>query len=74
MSGLPTGWQAVPLSDLTHKIGSGATPKGGHAAYATSGTALIRSQNVHFSGFTKVGLVYLNCSASAPLAQIWGCG
>lgn len=60
MSELPQGWLGFPLSEVTGKIGSGATPKGGHAAYATSGTPLIRSQNVHFSGFSDVGLAYLD--------------
>ncbi|TPL81891.1 restriction endonuclease subunit S [Mesorhizobium sp. B2-3-12] len=60
MSELPDGWQEVPLSEVTDKIGSGATPKGGHAAYSSSGTPFIRSQNVHFSGFADVGLAYLD--------------
>ncbi|RWP94189.1 restriction endonuclease subunit S [Mesorhizobium sp.] len=60
MSELPDGWQEVPLSEVTDKIGSGATPKGGHTVYASSGTPFIRSQNVHYSGFTDVGLAHLD--------------
>ena len=34
------------LSDVTLKIGSGSTPRGGKSVYTTTGTAFIRSQNV----------------------------
>ena len=34
------------LSDVTLKIGSGATPRGGKSVYTTTGTAFVRSQNV----------------------------
>lgn len=34
------------LGDICTKIGSGATPTGGRAAYAEEGVSLIRSQNV----------------------------
>ncbi|MDI4662997.1 restriction endonuclease subunit S [Xanthobacter autotrophicus] len=70
MSGLPKGWVEAPLSQVTTKIGSGATPKGGHTAYATSGTPLIRSQNVHFSGFTDVGLAYLDDAQARNLDSV----
>lgn len=36
----------VRLGDVTTKIGSGATPRGGQAVYRQQGTAFIRSQNV----------------------------
>lgn len=40
------GWSANKLGELTTKIGSGATPRGGSSVYQSSGVALIRSQNV----------------------------
>ena len=43
---VPEGWAIIKLADLTTKIGSGVTPKGGKKAYVESGFQLIRSQNV----------------------------
>ncbi len=46
------GWQEKTLKEITTKIGSGATPKGGKAVYIEKGVALVRSMNVH-NGFFK---------------------
>ena len=35
------------LDEITTKIGSGATPRGGQNAYQEEGISLIRSQNVY---------------------------
>lgn len=45
---LPDGWQLRPLKEVATKIGSGATPRGGSAAYleARVNYSLIRSQCV----------------------------
>jgi type I restriction enzyme S subunit len=48
-----------PLATLASKVGSGATPRGGRAAYPDHGIPLIRSQNVRFDGFTSEGLAFL---------------
>lgn len=53
-------WPLVPLSELTVKVGSGATPRGGENVYRPSGVPLIRSMNVVFFGFKHEGLVYLD--------------
>ena len=45
------GWNVSDLGQLTIKIGSGATPKGGKEAYQTDGISLIRSMNVHNGKF-----------------------
>lgn len=52
-------WDYKPLLTLASKVGSGATPRGGRASYPDQGTPLIRSQNVHFDGFTSEGLAFL---------------
>src|SRR5262245_16171787 len=67
---MPRGWRSVPLRELTHKIGSGATPKGGRKSYHVSGIPLIRSMNVHFSGFTDEGLVYLDEAQAKQLQNV----
>ena len=51
---------ASPLVDVTEKIGSGSTPRGGDSVYITSGTSLIRSQNVYNSKFDDAGLVFVD--------------
>jgi type I restriction enzyme, S subunit len=39
-------WPTARLGDLTVKIGSGATPRGGSTVYEAEGAVFIRSQNV----------------------------
>jgi type I restriction enzyme S subunit len=55
------------LKDLTSKIGSGATPRGGESVYQKSGVTLIRSQNIHNALFLHEGLVAIDDSAAAAL-------
>ncbi|MBZ0152174.1 MAG: restriction endonuclease subunit S [Planctomycetes bacterium] len=50
----------MPLSAVTTKVGSGATPRGGKESYHPTGVPLIRSQNVRFEGFDRDGLVFLD--------------
>jgi type I restriction enzyme, S subunit len=66
----PKGWQPVTLKDLTTKIGSGATPRGGGEVYVDEGVALIRSQNVYDSEFVWDGLVRLTDEAAKQLANV----
>lgn len=58
------------LSDITTKIGSGATPKGGNSAYQASGISLIRSQNVLDFKFSKDGLAYINKEQADKLNNV----
>jgi len=58
------------LSALTSKVGSGATPRGGAAAYAKSGIPLIRSQNVRFEGFAHQGLAFLSDRQAQQLDNV----
>lgn len=58
------------LGDICTKIGSGATPTGGRAAYAEEGVSLIRSQNVLDLTFSYDGLAYLNDSQADKLKSV----
>ncbi len=49
----------VQLKDITLKIGSGVTPKGGASVYIPKGTSLIRSQNIYNGSFSDDGLVFI---------------
>jgi len=60
-------WQRYRLGDLVSKVGSGSTPRGGSAAYQSSGTPLIRSMNVVFFGFKYDGLAYIDDQQAAAL-------
>jgi type I restriction enzyme S subunit len=55
------GWPEVSLAEVTTKIGSGATPRGGSETYLDSRIeyALIRSQNVFDRRFDRDGLAYI---------------
>lgn len=50
----------ITLASLCTKLGSGATPRGGKAAYKTSGIPLIRSMNVHNGYFESKDLAYID--------------
>ena len=60
----------TPLKEVTIKIGSGATPKGGRGSYQTDGISLIRSQNVYDSGFVKKGLAFINDEQARKLDNV----
>lgn len=59
---LPSGWHLVRLQQITTKIGSGATPKGGEAVYLRERKrhALIRSQQVFDRWFDASDISYIS--------------
>ena len=63
----PKGWPEVALGAHTSKIGSGATPLGGEAAYKKDGIALIRSMNVRDGRFSQDGLAFIDDQQAARL-------
>ena len=52
-------WPISKLKDVTTKIGSGATPKGGKESYPNEGISFIRSLNVHNGLFEFKDLAHL---------------
>jgi restriction endonuclease S subunit len=60
----------LSLKNLSTKIGSGATPRGGEEVYIETGVNLIRSQNVHDSNFIMRGLVAIEDSAAKALENV----
>jgi type I restriction enzyme M protein len=58
------------LKNLSTKIGSGATPRGGEEVYIETGVNLIRSQNVYDSNFVMRGLVAIEDSAAKALENV----
>jgi type I restriction enzyme S subunit len=70
VDGVPHGWCTVPLVEITSKIGSGFTPRGGEASYLSKGTPLIRSMNVYDDLFDDAGLAFLSEDQAATLAGV----
>lgn len=70
VDGVPLGWAKRSLGSIATKIGSGATPRGGEAAYESVGIPLIRSLNIYDHMFVDEGLVYLNDDQAAALASV----
>jgi type I restriction enzyme, S subunit len=64
------GWTLIKLGDLTLKMGSGATPTGGDAAYKLAGISLVRSMNVHDGGFKYKNLAYIDDQQAKKLANV----
>ena len=58
------------LKDLTEKIGSGATPRGGKNAYQGGNFSLIRSQNVLDFKFSFDGLAKINDEQAKALSNV----
>ncbi len=70
INGVPQGWRKVTLGSITTKIGSGATPRGGDAAYQSEGITLIRSLNVYDDRFDDDGLAFISDEQAAALANV----
>ena len=64
------GWTEAMIRDVTSKIGSGATPKGGKESYQTEGITLIRSMNVHDGRFEYKDLAHITDAQAAQLDNV----
>ena len=64
------GWVEKSLKEITTKIGSGSTPRGGQATYKESGISLIRSMNVHDDGFREKKLAFIDDEQALKLKNV----
>ena len=62
--------ESVKLKNITTKIGSGATPKGGQSSYQKEGISLIRSQNVLNFQFSMDGLAFIDKKQAQNLNNV----
>ena len=62
--------KTLTINEITSKIGSGATPKGGKQTYLGGTYALIRSQNVYDFIFSYDGLAYINEEQAKKLDNV----
>ncbi len=67
---IPKGWEVKRLSEVTTKIGSGATPRGGSQVYVDEGIALIRSQNIYDYEFRWNGLAFMTEDTATKLKNV----
>ena len=63
-------WAQKSLGEITSKIGSGATPKGGKEAYIEDGITLIRSMNVHNGWFEYKDLAHISNEQAGKLDNV----
>lgn len=63
-------WERRSLKELTSKIGSGATPRGGKKTYKTRGISLIRSMNVHDRRFKPDNLAFIDSKQANELSNV----
>ena len=68
--GNPMNWTVSTLKNVTSKIGSGATPKGGKESYQAEGITLIRSMNVHDGHFEYKDLAHISDDQAEQLSNV----
>ncbi|MDG6116820.1 restriction endonuclease subunit S [Lactococcus formosensis] len=59
-AGFVDDWEQRKLGEVTEKIGSGKTPKGGNSNYQSHGVALIRSQNIFDDRVNNNDIAYIS--------------
>lgn len=57
---LPRGWAFQRLGNLTSRLGSGSTPRGGKNAYVDTGIIFLRSQNIWNDGLKLDDTAYIS--------------
>ena len=63
-------WKRVRLKDISSKVGSGATPRGGKNVYVERGISLIRSQNVYDLNFEYSDLAHITDNQAEDLDNV----
>ncbi len=57
---IPNEWSCKTINDISERLRSGVTPKGGSNVYQEEGIMLIRSQNVYPYGFKLNDVAYIS--------------
>ena len=65
-----SGWNQTVLREVTTKIGSGATPRGGKESYQAEGISFIRSMNVHDGRFEYKDLAHITDEQAEQLENV----
>ena len=64
------GWEQASLHEVTSKIGSGATPRGGKESYQPEGITFIRSMNVRDGQFEYKELAHITDEQAKQLDNV----
>jgi type I restriction enzyme S subunit len=64
---IPKSWEVKTIGELSSKVGSGVTPRGGSSVYQEQGVLFIRSQNVHFDGLKLNDAAYISDTIHAGM-------
>jgi type I restriction enzyme S subunit len=67
----PKGWEIKKLGDLTTKVGSGSTPRGGSKVYQDYGNIFIRSQNVLMNKLDLEDVAYISDEIHEGMKNTW---
>ena len=65
------GWEVKKLGDLTTKVGSGLTPRGGSKVYQDHGNIFIRSQNVLMNKLNLEDVAYISDEIHERMKNTW---
>ncbi|BEH09841.1 restriction endonuclease subunit S [Geobacter sulfurreducens subsp. ethanolicus] len=65
---LPKGWTFVRLGQITNKIGSGSTPRGGREVYVKEGIPFLRSQNIWNDGLRLADVAFITPTEHARMS------
>ena len=65
----PKGWEVKKLADLSTKIHSGNTPKGGSENYVEKGIIFLRSQNVWKNKVILEDVAYIDAATHAKMSK-----
>jgi len=57
---IPEDWETVKLGEITNKVGSGITPRGGSKVYLNKGIPFFRSQNILHGKISIKDIVYIS--------------
>ena len=63
-------WEKCSLDNLSTKLGSGATPRGGKSSYKSYGIPFIRSLNVYNGHFSWKDLAYIDDQQAMKLKNV----
>lgn len=66
---IPKDWEIKRIKNVTCKVGSGKTPKGGSEVYADEGIMFLRSQNIHNDGIRKEDVVYIDLKTDREMSN-----
>ena len=57
---LPNGWAFTRLGNISNRIGSGSTPRGGKNTYEKHGIPFLRSQNIWNNGLELTDVAHIS--------------